>query len=157
MGYRYNTQMQAESVNYFRAVEISGSLQIGLDRKIPFAQILLLSNDMETLFFAENNMFQLVNNTIRMIKMNNSTVNNIDGSGTFAREFESLLESIIMRPEKNILNRLSASLKKAILSIALDRYHSNKEMICKVLGLSSSQFDHEMRSIGFDLLTNKEK
>lgn len=157
MGYRYDKTAHDDPVEYFRAVEISGSLQVDHDRKIPVNQVMLLSNDMDTLFFAEHNMSQLINNAVMMLKIDHAPARSVDGNNTLGREIEALLESIIMSPEKHVLHDLTASLKKAILAIALDRFKANKELICKVLGLSSSQLDKEMRSSGLAPLTNKER
>lgn len=157
MGYRYDEAADKESGKYFRAFEISGSMMIAGNGKIPFYQVLLVNNDMETLFFVEQNMSRLINNAIILKQMNKPAGNRDEESRTFTRGVESLLESIIMKKETDVLQNLTGSIKKAILSIALDRYNGNKEMICSLLGLSSSQLDDEMRSSGFALLTNKER
>jgi len=70
---------------------------------------------------------------------------------------EELFELIVTRSKKNVLPRLTASVKKAVLSLALDRYNANKEMICDVLGLSRSNFDEEMRSSGLSLSANMDR
>ena len=60
----------------------------------------------------------------------------------------ALFEMIVMSSKKNVLPRLAASVRTAILALALDRYNANKEMIYAVLGLSWSQFDDEIHSSG---------
>jgi len=77
--------------------------------------------------------------------MKTATVNSI----------EALFELIAMSSKKNVLPRLSASVKKAILALALNRYNANKEMICAVLGLSRSQFDDEILSADLAQLASK--
>ena len=79
--------------------------------------------------------------------MNTATVNAI----------EALFEMIVMSSKKNVLPRLSASVRKAILALALDRYNANKETICDVLGLSRSQFADEIHSSGLAELASKGK
>jgi len=68
---------------------------------------------------------------------------------------EALFELIVVSSKKNVLPRLAASVRKAILALALDRYNANREMICAVLGLSRSQFDNEIHSAGLVELAGK--
>jgi len=157
MGQICNTLIHRESAECFRAVEITGSLLIVLNRTAHFNQILLLHDDNDTLAFAERNLASLVNNAIMIKKMDFQPKTAATAAEILTDGIVPLLESIVMLPEKNMLHCLTASLKKAILSIALSRYNSNKEMICNVLGLSGSQLDDELQSSGFALIADKKK
>jgi len=80
-----------------------------------------------------------------------------DSNRATVRAIETFLELIVMNPRKNVVPRLTVTLKKAILSMALDRYNFNREIVCKVLGLSSSQFDEEMRLSGLALVESMDR
>jgi len=157
MGYSYFKLQHEEPVKQFRAVEITGSLLVERSTKIHFNQVLLLHADSDTLEFAEKNLAKFVSNAIMIKKMAVRSEAPVAAAGDLTDGIVPLLESIVMSPEKNLLHLLTASLKKAILSIALTRYHANKEMICNVLGLSGSQLDDELRSSGFDLIVDQER
>jgi len=143
MGGLYNKNLRLPC---FRAIEITGSLKIDRKRTVPLRQVLLLQNDKETLEFVEHNIARFVHSAIMMKEM--AVLPEQVLSTCLPSEIESFLESTVLNPHKNILHQLTASLKKAILSLAMIRFNGDKEVICNVLGLSGSQFEEEMRMAG---------
>lgn len=152
MGGLYNKKLQT-ALPCFRAVEVAGSLIIDCKRTVPLRQVLLLHNDKETLEFVERNMPRFVHSLIMLKEM--AVRPEPELSTYLPSELEPILESIALNPNRNILQELTASLKKAILSLAMTRFNGDKEMICNVLGLSKSQFDEELRMAGLSLLAIK--
>jgi len=150
MGGLYNKNLRLPC---FRAVEVTGSLKIDSKRTVPLRQVLLLLNDEETLQFVEHNMARFVHSTIMMKEM--AVLPEQIQSTYLPSKIESFLESIALNPNKNNLHQLTASLKKAILSLAMIRFNGDKEMICNVLGFSGSQFEEEMRLAGLCLSAQK--
>lgn len=150
MGSLYNRNLRQTTLPYYRAVEITGSLKIERKRTVSVRQVLLLHNDKETLEFVEQNMAKLFHNLILSKKM--AVLPEPLLSTYLPSEIEPLLESIALNPNKNILQQLTASLKKAILSLAMIRFNGDRELICNVLGLSGSQFEEELGLAGLCLL-----
>lgn len=60
MGTMYETGERLLTGRSFRAIELSGDLHIDKVGAVPFVQTILLSNDSDTLYFAERNMLQMV-------------------------------------------------------------------------------------------------
>ena len=63
-----------------------------------------------------------------------------------------LFDMIAMNPEKNVLPRLTVSVKKAVLSLALERCNADKDFICSLLGLTGRQYDDAMYATGLGLM-----
>ena len=152
MGGLYNKNLQT-ALPCFRAVEVAGSLTDDCKRTVPFRQVLLLHDDKETLEFVEHNMSRFVHSLILSKELD--VLPEPVLSTYLPSEIEPLLESIALNPHRNILHQLTASLKKAILTLAMIRFNGDTEMICTVLGLSGSQFEEEVRMAGLSLKASK--
>jgi DNA-binding protein Fis len=46
------------------------------------------------------------------------------------------------------MDKLSSSLKKALLLMVMERYHSDREKACKVLGISQEKLETELKLCG---------
>lgn len=66
MEYHQTIQLQPSEVRGFRAVEVTGSLQCEQKRAMPFTQILLLHDDLETLEYARHNINRFVINALML-------------------------------------------------------------------------------------------
>jgi len=136
----------------FRVIQLAGRLYLERVGVKSFNQILLLNNDLETLLFVEEHLNSVVNNAV-MVKKQEYTHHDTgpDEFAEFCRNFEPLINAVIMRPEKNLFLHMTSSLKKAILSIAIDRCNSDRTTICNALGLSDGELDEELRLCGLML------
>lgn len=148
MGYRCNVGNNDKDKG-FRVIELTGSLYLEKLGMKPFNQILLLNNDLETLLFVETFLDRVITNAVMVKKHEYTRCDDIrDDFKEFCRSCEPLIDAIIMRREKNLLSRITSSLKKAILSIAIDRCNADRRMICNALGLSERQLEEELRLCG---------
>ncbi len=142
----------------FRVIQLSGKLSRGNIGAKSFSQILLLNNDRETLLFVEQHLDSIVNNVVMAKRYDHAP----DGTGPeefgeFCKSFEPLIDAVIKQREKNLLSRMTSSLKKAILSIAIDRCNSDRTTICNALGLTEGQLDEELRLCGLRISDKSEK
>lgn len=141
----------------FRVLQLAGRFHLDSSGVQSFNQILLLNNDRDTLLFVEQHLNRVITNAV-MVKKHELAHNGSDRNEVteFYRSFEPLINAIITRPEKDLLMRMTASLKKAILSIAIDRCNADRRTICNALGLSDGQLDEELQLCGL-MITENEK
>jgi len=155
MGYDSKYENTNESER-FRVIQLTGRFHIERLGVRSFNQILLLNNDLETLLFVEEHLSSVVNNAVMVKKHEYSRHDTPVEFMEFCRKFEPLINAIIMRQEKNLLSRMTSSLKKAILSLAIDRCNSDRTTICHALGLSDRELDEELRLCGL-MISDKRK
>lgn len=135
----------------FRAVELTVRVTQYYQAMNRYNHVLLVSNDPETLHYAEQNLPRMcrlaaiVGNPAEDLK--NSVRHD---SLAFSRELESLLDSLVRNSDNNLLEHMTSSMKTAILSLACDRYKSDRRLICSALGLTEEQLDQELRRYGMN-------
>ncbi len=133
----------------FRAVELTGRTTQGHQTMNHCNHVLLLNNDPETLRYAEQYLSKICRLAVMVGKpsedLNHSARND---SLALSRDLESLLDSLVSNSDHNLLERMTSSLKTAILSLACDRYKSDRKLICRALGLTEEQLDQELRKYG---------
>ena len=113
-------------------------------------QVMMLDGDRDTVSFAQEEMNAIVANVIRVKKMETKTAKKIDEN---ARLFERTLEpwfSLVAQTAQggHLLDKLSNSLKKALILMAMERYHCNRDSVARVLGLSPEKLEKEMALCG---------
>lgn len=159
MGYMCTSENKGISIN-FRIVILTGRHSLEGRGPKSFNQILLLSNDLETLLFVEKHLDIVVNNTA-MVKTRECAIRGAghDDVREFCRNIEPLIDALTAKPEKDLLSRMTTSLKKALLSIAIERSNSDRTSICNALGISDRQLEEELRLCGLNISdkSNKQK
>ena len=113
-------------------------------------QVVMLDGDRDTVTLAQDEMNAIIANVIRVKKMESKAAKKIDET---AQLFEQNLEpwfSLISRTVQggHLLDKLSNSLKKALILMAMERYHCNRQSVAKVLGLSPEKLEKEMALCG---------
>jgi hypothetical protein len=131
----------------FLALELVGRVVSGDVKKISFTQSIIVASDEETLSYLQNHMDSVITNVVRVKKME-QIHHEKTGHYHYERKIESLLSSMPVAPDRRLMGDLSASLKKALLLISLDRFHGNRELVCKMLGISRRELDKEMQLCG---------
>ena len=66
----------------------------------------------------------------------------------FQNNLQPLFSMISETSKTHILDKLSNSLKKALILMAIDRYKSDRDSICKALGISQEKLEKEMMVCG---------
>jgi len=107
--------------------------------------IITVDNHWETLHFVHENMDEFIKNIIMVRKMEVNDRKKVEeNSKIFERHLEPLFTLISQTAQSNVLDKLSCSLKKALILMAMGRYSDNKDSICKALGISRDKLDKEM-------------
>ena len=151
MGNTASIQENYRSSSYnFRVMEVVSIKKKRNGAETTCSQPVLVEDSQETLRFMQENMDEFITNVIRVKKMEERDRARIEES---ARMFEANLEplfTLITKTTGNPLDKLSISLKKALLLIAMDRYKCNRDSICSALGISRDKLDKEISACGID-------
>ncbi|MBJ6799998.1 hypothetical protein [Geomonas propionica] len=102
----------------------------------------------DTLRFVQDNMDHCVGNVVRL-KRNEPTGRTIDESAKlFQKNLEPLVSTLAATQGQGVMDKLSASLKKALLLLVMERYQSDREKACRVLGISREKLENELKLCG---------
>ena len=149
MAYRYQNKTEQTYAADPRFMEMV-IVQAEKSSKRSNVQVVMLDGDRDTVTFAQEEMNEIVANVIRVKKMEAKTTKRIDESAQlFERNLEpwfSLLSQTVQGG--HLLDKLSNSLKKALILMAMEKYHCNRESVAKVLGLSRERLEKEMANCG---------
>lgn len=149
MAYRYQNSYEKKLATEPRFMEMVIMHQQQKSR-VSSIQIVMLDGDRDTVQLAQEQMNEIVTNVIKVKNMETKALKKVDES---ARLFERNLEpwfSLISQTVQggHLLDKLSCSLKKALILMAMERYHCNRESVAKVLGLSPERLEKEMLLCG---------
>jgi DNA-binding NtrC family response regulator len=118
--------------------------------------VLTVDNDWETLNFVKDNMGDIAANMAGVMQMKSENLPDLEDS---AQLFESKLEPfftlISAMATEHVLDKLSVSLRKALLLMAMDRYSCDSESVCRALGITRVKLEQELQKCG--LLPPKQK
>ncbi|GAW68911.1 hypothetical protein GPEL0_01f5466 [Geoanaerobacter pelophilus] len=138
-----------------------GAMEVVLVKKQPtdsaerMAVVLTLGNDPDIWRLVNEDMDSIANNLVRVKQMNRQNPVHVDESAQlFKKSLEPLFTLISATSQQHVMDKLSLSLRKALLLMAMERYHCNTDKICRALGLSKSKLEKELKRCG---LWNREK
>lgn len=132
----------------FRMMEVSILKRSGV-REVATNQVVAVDNHWETLNFVRDNMDDFIDNVIRMKKLEDADRKRMDESARMFRDnLEPLFAELAKRTRRNVLGKLSLSLRKALIQMAMERYHADRDSVCRALGISPDILDQEMAVCG---------
>lgn len=105
----------------------------------------------DTLKFVEENINECVGNVVRLKRADEAAQRGVNESAQlFQRNLEPLVSTLAASQQhgQGVMDKLSASLKKALLLMVMERYQSDRETACRVLGISREKLDSELRLCG---------
>ncbi|WP_224960570.1 hypothetical protein [Geomonas subterranea] len=103
----------------------------------------------DTLRFVQDNMDQCVGNVVRLKKSGPTDNRGVNESAElFQKNLEPLVSSLAATQGQGVMDKLSASLKKALLLMVMERYQSDRETACRVLGISREKLENELKLCG---------
>jgi DNA-binding NtrC family response regulator len=115
----------------------------------PLHTALTIDNQTETLRFVQEHMNDFITNCVRVRKMEANSKKQLEESAElFEKNLEPLFTVISATSTKHVLDKLSNSLKKALLILAMEKFNCNKDSVCQALGLSRERLDHEIALCG---------
>lgn len=145
MGHR--CKMQNDDCEY-RVMEVVMMRRGKEGKDIATTHMLLVDNHQETLKQVQENMDEIINNLIGVSKMARSNKKVDESAKLFEKSLDPLFSVMAETTQGHILDKLSVSLRKALILMAMDRYDRNKETVCKALGISRDKLDREMAICG---------
>lgn len=149
MGYMCkDATKKAGTYNYraIRLLQIKGGAD---DLERDHGVVLTVGNDWETLNFINENMDAITANLEGVKGMNEQCRIHVEESAQlFEKNLQPLFTLISATAQEHVLDKLSVSLKKALLLMAMDRYSCDSECICRALGISKGKLEKELRRCG---------
>ena len=112
-------------------------------------RLMTVDNHWETLRFVQDNMEQCVGNIVRLKRLQENESRGIqDSAALFERNLEPLVSSRAAANGQGVMDKLSVSLKKALLLMVMDRYKTDRDKACRVLGISREKLETELKNCG---------
>lgn len=149
MGYRYFIPSEKAGDADYRMMEVVLMKRGNHGAEQAETRIVAVDNQWDTLRYVQENMDNFIGNIVQVRKIEvNSKKNVEESSRLFEKKLEPLFTKISTDSKANVLEKLSSSLKKALILMAMDRYHSDKETICQALGISRDKLERELKICG---------
>lgn len=149
MGYRYSNPSEKAGECDYRIMEVVMVKKGSIVQGKAASQVLTVDNQWDTLRFVQENMDEVIGNMVKVKRMEAKSRMKIDDNAKlFQKNLEPLFSLISATCKENVMDKLSNSLKKALLLMALERYHCDREVICRALGITRDKLDKEMRACG---------
>ena len=153
MGQKYMMQSEKASDADFRTMEVVTVKKRGNSKGVTSTQALLVDNHWETLRYVQENMDDFVNNLIKVKRLEEQDrIKMEESSKLFEENLDSLFGMISKTSKNNVMEKLSISLKKALILMAMDRYHCDRKQMCNALGITSDRLEEEMALCGLKRL-----
>lgn len=113
------------------------------------AAVLTLGNDPDIWRLVNEDMDDIARNLVRVKQMKTEKREHVEESAQlFKRNLEPLFSLISATAKDHILDKLSLSLRKALLLMAMERYSCNSEKMCRALGLTKAKLEKELKLCG---------
>jgi len=112
-------------------------------------RLMTVDNHWETLRFVQDNMEECVGNIVRLKRLQDHQAKGVaESAALFQKNLEPLVSSLAAANGQGVMDKLSASLKKALLLMVMERYQSDREKACRVLGISREKLETELKLCG---------
>lgn len=119
------------------------------------AVVLTVGNDPDVWHLLHENMDEIAANLVRVKQMKAENRIHVEESAQlFKKRLEPLFTLISATAREHVMDKLSLSLRKALLLMAMERYSCNSEKMCRALGLTKGKLDKELKLCG---LSNQDK
>jgi DNA-binding NtrC family response regulator len=148
MGYSSKTQSHFEGDCAYRVMEVVMMKNGKLNGKSTSNHLLFVDNSQETLKFVQESMDDIISNIIKVKKMRKNIKKIDENAKLFEQNLDPLFSVMAESTQGSILDKLSLSLKKALILMAMDRYKSDKKSVCKALGITHEKLEGEMELCG---------
>jgi len=114
-------------------------------------RLLSVDSHWDTLRFVQDNMEECIGNIVKLKRMEssaNAAKGMNESAELFQKNLEPLVSSMAAANGEGVMDKLSSSLKKALLMLVMERYKSDREKACRVLGISREKLETELRLCG---------
>jgi len=149
MGHRCKDAVERAGTFQFRALEVVLMKQSALEKSRSRTAVLTVENDWDTLSYVKENMADIAANLVRVKTMKLIDNQHVDESARlFENNLQPLFTLISATSTEHVMDKLSISLRKALLLMAMDRYSCDSEMICRALGITKLKLEKELKRCG---------
>jgi len=156
MGHRFKDATQRAGSYPYRALEVVLVKQSATGASDDHTAVLTVENDWDTLSYVKENMGDIAANMVRVNHMKRQNNPHVEESAQlFEQNLQPLFTLISATATEHVMDKLSMSLRKALLLMAMDRYSCDSESMCRALGLSRGKLEKELRRCG--LLPQEQK
>jgi len=112
-------------------------------------RLMTVDNHWDTLRWVQDHMEECVGNIVKLKRLQEREAKGVNESAAlFQRNLEPLVSSLAASNGQGVMDKLSASLKKALLLMVMERYQSDRDKACRVLGISREKLDTELQLCG---------
>ncbi|WP_246399734.1 hypothetical protein [Geomonas silvestris] len=112
-------------------------------------RLMTVDNHWDTLRWVQDHMEECVGNIVKLKRLQERETKGVNESAAlFQRNLEPLVSSLAASNGQGVMDKLSASLKKALLLMVMERYQSDRDKACRVLGISREKLDTELQLCG---------
>lgn len=119
------------------------------------AVVLTVGNDPDVWHLLHEEMDDIAANLVRVKQMKTENKVHVEESAQlFKKSLKPLFTLISATAQEHVMDKLSLSLRKALLLMAMERYSCNSEKMCRALGLTKGKLEKELKLCG---LTNQDK
>jgi DNA-binding protein Fis len=143
MGYRDKTIIDRSGAYDFCIMEVRLRKKGAAPGTKEDVRLLMVDSHIETLQFVQENMQQFVGNIVRLRRLETQPQAINESAKMFRKNLEPLLSTLAAANGEGMMDKLSASLKKALLLMVMERYH-DREKACRILGISREKLDKEL-------------
>ena len=148
MGYRCRIHEDKAGECDFRLIEMVMTKKNSI-QSVPVRAVITIDNHAETIRYVQSNMTDFVTNCVRVEAMETNARKKVEENARlFEQHLEPFFTVVAATTQKNVLDKLSSALKKALILMAMEKYHCNTESICKALGLSREKLEREIDLCG---------
>lgn len=131
-----------------------GAMEVVLVRQQPsdaerIAVVLTVAYDPDVWLLVNEEMEKIASNVMRVKTMNAEKKIHVEESAElFQRSLKPFFTLISATSKEHVMDKLSVSLRKALLLMAMERYNCNREKMCRALGLSKAKLEKELKLCG---------
>jgi len=152
MSSKYAGINEQGSERNYRVLEVKIMKKSALQGEGSRTQLLLVAGEQETLRYVQDHMDDFVGNLLRTKRSEEKEQRRVEESSRlFEENLEPLFNILASTAGSQVLQKMSASLKKALLLMAMDRYASDPTAICQVLGITPAALEREINACGLTM------
>ena len=149
MGRKCSDGIKQAGTYDYRAIEVVLIKKSATSGENDAAVVLTVGNDLDTLGLIREKMEAIAANLVRVKQMNAVRMQHVEESAKlFERNLEPLFTLISATSEEHVMDKLSVSLRKALLLMAMERYDCDSDCICRALGISRGKLERELKRCG---------
>ncbi len=149
---KYADKCERGSERQYRVLEVKIMKKSALLAEGSRTQLLLVDDEHETLRYVQDKMDDFIGNLLRTRRLEEKEQRRVEESSRlFEENLEPLFNLLASTTGSQVLQKMSGSLKKALLLMAMERHASDPAAICRVLGITPAALEQEINACGLTM------